>query len=321
MSSISSELRGLEPREPYERTDAGLVSETERQQIEKIERIILDGRSDIVGSGRSADVILLDIWTPEKKGVTPWVIKQESRRTTEQNELNTTLKNEMVIQDRACRVIQAAQEKEPNKHFARIPKPLSLLEKAGKKWLIMEYIPGETAFERALRQVLLAYNEDEPQISKEKIFQMNKDDLVATLCEDEYRNLLPPRLLESLNHGGELDEQSFLFVALLANRATKGQSPVITGKQYEALKNTIDELHRNHIWHRDLHASNVQIEPDGSVAILDFGLATLRSENEIREGKNVYAIDLGNMMQEKTLRLPSDEGMLEQYDKISRKVR
>jgi serine/threonine protein kinase len=299
------------------------IARTDDDVIEKIEEIFNEGRKDIVGSGRSADVVILDIWANVPEGKTPWVIKQENRRTREQESLNTSLENELRLQAKAYTVIERARAENPEKPFARVAEPLKILTqpKNGKKWLIMEFIEGESLFERAMRQVLLAYNEDEAGMPKENINKLKKDELIDLLSDDEYRNLLPPRILEELNNGGELDEQHFLPIALLANRVNKGASPVINATQYAALSNTISELHKHRLWHRDLHASNVQVEPNGNIALLDFGLSLERTPEEALEGTGIYTVDLGNAFHERVLRLPSDEDMLAQYEKVSRKIK
>lgn len=321
--TISGELRemGRVMTEDKERKDSYFLSESEKRTVKKIETIMKERGKEIVGSGRSADVFLLNIWENAEKGVTPWVIKQESRRTREQEILETSLEKEMYLQDKAHQIIERAEKDNPDKKYARIPKPLSLLMQEKKKWLIMEYIPGETLFERAMRQVLITYNEDNVLLSKEDIEAMSKEEMLDLLSSDEYRSLLPPRVLEELNNGGELDEQSFIYIGLLANRSTKGPSKILTLEQYEALENTLNELHKNRLWHRDLHASNIKLGPTGDMTILDFGLSTTRTEEEIREGKGLYTLDVGHAFHERVLRLPSDEGMLEQYQKIARKIR
>ncbi|MEK7183257.1 MAG: hypothetical protein AAB776_01340 [Patescibacteria group bacterium] len=318
--TISGELRG-ERFQPHERREAKNISNGDRATIENIETIIKDKRANTVGSGRSADVILLDIWA-EETGLAPWVIKQENRRTREQDALGTTLDDEFITHDKAYSLIEAAKARHPEKIFAKIPKPLSTLTHEEKRWFIMEYVPGETLFERSLKVFLLTHNQDDDAtLSPEIIKHMQRDELIDTLSEDEYRNLLPPRLVEEMNNNQvEISEEHFFFIGNMANKATKGPSRILTPEQQEKIENTISELHRHGIWHRDLHPSNVQLMPDGDVAILDFGLSLSTERGKIPE-RGVYTIDLSNNFQEKVLRLPSDEDMISTYQKISRKIK
>jgi|GEM_PF-5500920 len=318
--TISGELRGENFR-PHERKEAKNISNGDRATIENIETIIRGKRANTVGSGRSADVILLDIWGDEN-GLTPWVIKQENRRTREQDALNTNLDHEFVTHDRAYTLIEAAKACHPEKVFAKIPKPLSTLVHEEKRWFVMEYVPGETLFERALKVFLLSHNQEaDAMLNPEMIKHMHRDELIDTLSEDEYRNLLPPRLVEEMNNNQvEISEEHFFFIGNMANRSTKGPSRILSPEQQEKIENTINELHRNGIWHRDLHPSNVKLMPDGDVAILDFGLSLSTERAKIPE-RGVYTIDLGNNFQEKVLRLPSDEDMISTYQKISRKIK
>lgn len=317
--TISGKLRGENFRIPEHK--ATQEPSYEAELIQRISSIIAEKRAQTVGSGRSADVILLNIW-PDKGDLKPWVVKQENRLTKEQEALGTSLTTELMAQDRAYSIVATTRAKNPELPLAKIPQPLSVLEHDSKHWMVMEYIPGETLFERALKVFLHNLNEDgDAQLNPETISHMRRDELIDTISEDEYRNLLPPRLVEDMNERGvEIGEEHFFFIANMANRYTKGPGKILTPLQFDKLNNTIQTLHKNGLWHRDLHPSNVQIMPDGDIAILDFGLS-LQAERGTVPENGIYNVDLGDNFRQKSIQLPSDERMLETYQKIARKIK
>ncbi|MEK7458946.1 MAG: phosphotransferase [Patescibacteria group bacterium] len=315
--TISGELRGMGNRPHIERRDAKAASDADKAAIDRIETMFQENRSVTVGSGRSADVTLLDIW--EDSTLKPWVIKQEVRRTPEQKLLDTTLDDELRYHDAAYRAIENAIAENPGKQFARIPKPLSLLKDETRQWLLMDYLPGDNLFVHTLRAHLLNFETEET--ARERIASMSRDELLEELMSETFINTLPARLVQELSDGtiDELGEQHWRMIALGVNRSSKGPSVVFNALQHEALANTIDALHKAGIHHRDLHPGNVQILPDGSVGLLDFGLSTI-TEKDGTKDKGLYTVDVGHEFDDKKVSLLADDECLKGFWDVARKI-
>lgn len=231
-----------------------------------------------------------------------------------------TFEDELRAQDRAFSIVEEARKQHPEKQFARIPRPYSYVRDEKSSWLIMECIDGETLFERALRTFIASHTDEHSPWTSDQLMTMRKDALVEAAMHAEIINLLPPRYLEEMNSGAELDDEHFIGIALQANRFTRGASKVLSTEQFTALENTMQELHRNGLYHRDLHASNVMIDRENNVVVLDFGAAVIRSRQEVAQGSNVYTIktedDDGTRY-----RTITDENMLADFAKVARKVK
>ena len=94
--------------------------------------------------------------------------------------------------------------------------------------------------------------------------------------------------LASLNHPNiaalhgmeETGEYHFLVMELVDGETLRGPIPVdealnIARQIVEAL----EAAHANGITHRDLKPSNIKVRPDGTVKVLDFGLAKVASRD------------------------------------------
>lgn len=300
-----------------ERSDAHRLTEADRVVIDRIEKILRENKRIDVGRGQSADVYILDIW--DGADTAPWVLKKKADRVGKQQALGITFEQEFAMHDKAYDVIAEAMLKNPEKRFARIPKPLSLLTNEENVWITMEYIDGDTLLERAMRAYIAAYTDENSPWTLEEVQRMKKYELIEHLMGDELVNTLPSGYLERINRGEELDDQHFIGLGLTANKLTNGPSPVLSLSQYEALENTIHALHDAGIHHRDLHASNVIVAKSGEIFVIDFGAAIIRSRNEIAEGAKVYTLkhdEDSNI----TIRAIVDDEMLKQMRRVARKV-
>src|SRR5438477_11452763 len=67
---------------------------------------------------------------------------------------------------------------------------------------------------------------------------------------------------------------NYLVMEYVEGEAPKGPMPLETALNYaRQIAAALDEAHEKGIVHRDLKPGNIKIKPDGSVKVLDFGLA------------------------------------------------
>src|SRR5215467_9988467 len=115
------------------------------------------------------------------------------------------------------------------------------------------------------------------------------------------------RILASLNHPNiaaiygveEIDTRHFLVMELitgetLADRIKRGAIPI--GEALPIAKQiaeALEEAHEKGIIHRDLKPANIKVTPDGSVKVLDFGLA---KAYEREQPENISASDSPTLM-------------------------
>ena len=94
--------------------------------------------------------------------------------------------------------------------------------------------------------------------------------------------------LASLNHPNiaalhgmeETSEWSFLIMELVEGETLRGPTPVDEAlKIARQIVEALETAHENGITHRDLKPGNIRIKPDGTVKVLDFGLAKIASRN------------------------------------------
>lgn len=313
------------------------------RELTPSQRLIVDsirerhkaGRSTTLGEGRSGKVVKIDFWDEKSaEQLTPWVVKSEHHRTREQDLLNIELDDEMELQETAFRIIEAAKKRNPEVPYASIPRPLALFYESVKssdtphnkptRWLIMEAVEGETVFERTLKEFLRRFI-DEPA-EREAISKMQKEELIERILEDDVIHMLPPRFLDEINSGlpmregrEDIDERHCIGIALQTHKYLSGPTTILNMDQWNALKNTIDELHRKGLHHRDLHPSNIMLTNDGGVAIIDFGLS-VHNEHE-KNQRNVYAVEtLDGQFGSRIVRLPVDNKSLDDLYKIAKKV-
>src|SRR5271170_1964843 len=90
------------------------------------------------------------------------------------------------------------------------------------------------------------------------------------------------KVLASLNHSNiatiyaveESSEGKALVMELVEGETLKGPVPVDTALKYAAqIASALDAAHEKGITHRDLKPANIMLTPDGTIKVLDFGLA------------------------------------------------
>lgn len=318
------------PRPELVRSDSHELSPTEQEMVAAIERRIALGDFHTIGQGRSADVYKLDIWDEpevEQLGLRPWVIKSELRPTLQKTAVGNTLETEMLLQQTAHDIIAAAQEQSPDLPFARIPKPISLFCDTERQWLLMEYMEGDTLFERAVRAWVMRFRDpsfvderDEPD--GPPLHAWHRDRLIRALQDNDLAPMLPQRP-GPVDPAAErdVDEQVFPGLALVARRERADvhgeEFGILTPRQFQALKNTLVALHKAGFWHRDVHPSNVVLLEADEVALIDFGLS-LHDPERLRRSVDphdrLYELESAFGM----VLLPKDDQLLPILDKLTR---
>ena len=206
-------------------------------------------------------------------------------------------KREYEAQKKAFDIINAQEDKS---NLASIPEPLFYsdmtikdplaIEKLKQEGMgnfdnkieiiIMDLIPGEDLATFLYRSVLsVAKEKPETQkiISQSnlEIDKLSINDLIAEVS----------RVLDFRRAGGQhRDEAERLFEEDKVKRENakkiatflKRNNAIINSRWLEKIENTVNILHKNNFYHRDLHERNVMISPDGEiVSILDFGSSKL----------------------------------------------
>ena len=90
------------------------------------------------------------------------------------------------------------------------------------------------------------------------------------------------KVLASLDHRNiasiyaveESSDGKALVMELVKGQTLKGPVPVDTALKYAAqIASALDAAHEKGITHRDLKPANIMLTPDGTIKVLDFGLA------------------------------------------------
>jgi predicted Ser/Thr protein kinase len=111
------------------------------------------------------------------------------------------------------------------------------------------------------------------------------------------------KVLASLNHTNiasiyaveESSEGKALVMELVEGETLQGPVPVDTALKHAAqIASALDAAHEKGITHRDLKPANIMLTPDGTVKVLDFGLAavTQPAHGEGRIGSNMVTLTM-----------------------------
>jgi serine/threonine-protein kinase len=86
----------------------------------------------------------------------------------------------------------------------------------------------------------------------------------------------------SLPHRPELFGREYIEGATLAERIKEGPIPLEEALTIaKQIADALEAAHEKSIVHRDLKPANIKIRPDGSVKVLDFGLAKAGETREV----------------------------------------
>lgn len=239
----------------------------------KIELAIAEGRARTVGKGSTGDVLVIASRNTGEE--LPWVVKTRTNDPPSHTSERATFQTEWIMHQRAQKILDDARAEKPN--IAKIPRPIGITQTESSQRIILEYIPGETLFERSIRFLLLRYADDE---EAEKIRVMNKVELVELVTTEDYLGLFPEsvqrtaRWARRQQNADPLTEEDFPEILDAIGRNLRcGDSPLLSRAQYQQLENAIAALHAERVAHADFHPSNIMMQPDGTMVILDFGLS------------------------------------------------
>src|SRR6266852_4269963 len=93
------------------------------------------------------------------------------------------------------------------------------------------------------------------------------------------------KVLAALNHPNIAQiyglEQRALVMELVEGETLKGPLPIETALDYaRQIADALEAAHEKGITHRDLKPANIMITPEGTVKVLDFGLAQLNRDRQ-----------------------------------------
>ncbi len=115
------------------------------------------------------------------------------------------------------------------------------------------------------------YRARDPRVGREVAIKVS-----AERFSDRFE--IETRAIAALNHPNicQLYDvgPNFLVMELIEGEQLKGPVPIETALNYaKQIADALDAAHEKGIIHRDLKPANIKVKPDGTIKVLDFGLA------------------------------------------------
>lgn len=267
-------MNAFEIKERHQPAPSNEREASESSFAQRVEHAFIEGRARIVGTGSTGDVRI--IAAKETGAELPWVVKTRTAEPPSHTKNRRTFKTEWTMHQKAYSIVTEVG-KDPRRKYAMIPQPIASIESEHSHRVILEYLDGETLFERAIRFTLLRYADED---DAEKIKTMNREELVALATSPAYIDVFP----ENVQHDARwalkqpsstippLTEEDFSDIVDVGQKNHNGTS-LLSRAQYLQLEATVELLHARGIAHGDLHPSNIMMLRDGTMAIIDFGLS------------------------------------------------
>ncbi len=227
------------------------------------------------------------------------------------------LRVEMHMQEHARRLIILAREREaevaqregrPPKEFAFVPRPVALMHGNKEILMVMDRVPGMTLFQKAAKEWLngvlgedfVESAEDIKRVMRQSMSDERAERFVARVAPEGVRiGDMPPAMAEKRIYGSDVisvlpnsllnnavwkdpaTPVMFLQLAMAARQMRVDEEfPIVSPEQTEAVKNSIKVLNNGGLLHGDLHGNNVMQQPDGKMAIIDFGAARMTTSSD-----------------------------------------
>jgi predicted Ser/Thr protein kinase/WD40 repeat protein len=126
------------------------------------------------------------------------------------------------------------------------------------------------------------YRARDPRVNREVAIKVS-----AERFSDRFE--IEARAIAALNHPNicQLYDvgPSYLVMELIEGEALKGPVPIETALKYaEQIADALAAAHEKGIVHRDLKPANIKVKPDGTIKVLDFGLAKSAEQHAASNG-------------------------------------
>ncbi|MGD1097706.1 MAG: protein kinase, partial [Bryobacteraceae bacterium] len=126
-------------------------------------------------------------------------------------------------------------------------------------------------------------------------FAQHPDRLARFEREAKVLASLKPNNIATIYAVEESSDGKALVMELVEGGTLKGPVPLDTALKYAAqIASALDAAHEKGITHRDLKPANIMLTPDGTIKVLDFGLAavTLASQSDGEAGTNMVTLTM-----------------------------
>ncbi|MEO5927622.1 MAG: phosphotransferase [Patescibacteria group bacterium] len=269
-------------------TPERLLEQDVRQEVEERLRDMMQPALKI-GEGQVADVYA----GREGNGMGGFCIKHKARLTPE-TALDNELQVEMQLQERAYRILEDARVK--GLSVARVPQPWVYIKTSkGEEILSMDRVPGKTLRRLMLERVV-------QNVPDKDILPGYRREMLKDAHDDDLEEMVLNRFLKA---GAKSTAE--MHQALVSQA---GSPPFLSTELALQIRNTLQTLNRNGLYHRDLHAKNIMISDDLTQAyLIDFGRASYGEHTSMDEATDVERAGT-------KVRYLRDEGILSTISKL-----